>query len=306
MKQLLLALTLFILTNTVFADTQLCKLNTTSCVVNMAISPTTQLCEGQPDGCHALFAPLLDGKPVSAIVTVPPPKEPKKAGKYLRKVSSVPARPVSNEGDLSSISFAVPILPDLTPEYINGVKKTKADQLAYLAELEKKYQFPEGTLRVKWFIESMAGKLNIKNKFGFEGHFQIGGYEQKKYGVKDPYNFKQAAHGTVRLSRAYHVLLQGYAKTIIPWNTRSMASFYTIHNQGFMGLGTQYNAIHHKTALLPRVRRNMCNNIPMPYYPLVCAKGNVKHKHISDAQFSEFFHRMWEGEVTRIWTEIQK
>lgn len=270
--------------------------------MSTAWADTSKLCEGQPVGCDALFAPIIVDKAVLA--SVMPPKEPKVAGEHTTKAKVV--NKVSKDGDLSTIEFTSPILKELTPEYIKGIKDTKADQLKYLAELEVKYGFPEGTLRVKWFIESMAGKLNIKNKFGYEGHFQVGAYEQKKYGIKDPYNFKEAAHGTIRLSRAYHVLLQGYSKDIIRWEDRSISSFYTIHQQGFMGLGTQYNAMHHDTVLLKRVRRNMCNNIPVPYYKMVCAPGNKKHGHISDKQLSTFFTKMWESEVNRIWTEIQK
>lgn len=217
------------------------------------------------------------------------------------------ANPVSTEDRLNNISFSGIILEELTPEFIAKVKDTKAKELKYLDDLEKTYQLPTNLLKIKWLIESRAGELNIKNKKGYEGHFQFGKYEQKLCNLKDPYNFEQAARSTVCLLRDYHIKFQSYTLTPVDWSTRNVTDFYMMHQQGFRGAGEQYNAIVHEKALTPTVKFNMCGNIPTQYKKLLFKPRTCKvNPGITDKQYATFFYKLWETEMARINLELLK
>lgn len=213
----------------------------------------------------------------------------------------------SNEGDLSNITFDTIVLKELTPEFIAKVKAKKAKELAYLDKLERAYELPHNLLKIKWLIESKAGDLNVKNKSGYEGHFQFGEYEQQLCKLDNPYSLRQAARSTVCLLRDYHIKFQAYAESPVDWSTRNITDFYMMHQQGFRGAAEQYNALAHDKPLSRRIKLNMCSNIPKQYHSALFKPNSCKlNQGITDKQFAIFFYKMWEAEMNRINIELMR
>lgn len=190
----------------------------------------------------------------------------------------------------------VPIIPDqtealktLTEAKIKALIKHKPKSFALLKKIEERSTLPEGTLRTKWLIESLAGERNIRNKAGYEGNFQVGDYEAKRYKIKNRKNLKDSALGVVRLLKHYSELSD------IPLD--SVWDAYNLHQQGFTGAAMMRKAVH-TNYLRADVKRNMLNNIPKhikkTFYN---AKGELK---LTDAELSTEFITVWSTEVNRI------
>jgi hypothetical protein len=187
----------------------------------------------------------------------------------------------------------VPILESLTDKKIQSLISKKRPQFQMLKEIEVANNLPEGTLRVKWLIESVAGELNIRNKFGYDGHFQVGDYEAKRYGIKDRRDLKDSAIGVVRLLRDYSDK-SGIALTSV-WNC------YSLHQQGFNGAANIVSTAN-GGKLRKDVKRNMLNNIPKSVKREVFAvNGQLL---LSDRDLARKFQVVWSKEVERILTIV--
>ena len=186
-----------------------------------------------------------------------------------------------------------PILEKLTEDKIKELISKKRKQFDLLKEIEDANQLPAGTLRVKWFIESMAGELNIRNSHGYEGHFQVGDYEAKRYGITDRRNLKNSALGVVRLLRDYS------AKSGIPLS--SVNNCYELHQQGFNGASNILVAAN-GGQLRKDVKRNMLSNIPKR------SKSEIFTVHgkllLNDRDLARKFKTIWSTEIDRILTII--
>ena len=229
--------------------------------------------------CESLFAPI------------PPPT------KIITKVGKVKHAKVAHS-DMLDIEFTGVVLEDVTLAWLAKAKAKYAGRFSKLAELERANGFPEGTLRTMWVIESMCGELNIRNKSNHDGHFQFGEFEQKKFNLTNPFDFDQASNAVPKLLKDYHDQFHVYSKAPVAWSKRSMADWYMLHQQGFMGSATQYNAVMFGDKLLPRVRKNIEGNVARQYRKAI-SPG------ISDRDLTIFFYRMWEHEMDRIWSAIK-
>jgi len=194
------------------------------------------------------------------------------------------------------IPLTLPIIKTLTDSKITSLLNQKKEQFSSLAQIEKKHQLPVGTLRVKWLIESVAGEVNIRNKHGYTGHFQLGDYEANKYGVKDRHDLLDSAEGTVNMLKDYS------QKSGIGLN--SVWDCYGHHQQGYRGIKEIYRAIDGKP-LSKKVKRNMLNNIPKRAYPNFF-KPNTKVLKLTDQEFAQAFKTLWEGEIQRILSIVLK
>ena len=187
----------------------------------------------------------------------------------------------------------VPILEKLTEDKIKELISKKRKQFDLLKEIEAANNLPTGTLRVKWFIESMAGELNIRNSSGYEGNFQVGDYEAKRYGIANRRDLKDSALGVVRLLKDYS------AKSGIPLTT--VFNAYILHQQGFNGAPNILLAANGGT-LRKDVKRNMLSNIPKR------SKSEIFTVHrkllLNDRDLARKFKAIWSTEIDRILTIV--
>lgn len=187
----------------------------------------------------------------------------------------------------------VPILEKLTDNKIKNLISNKRSQFQMLKEIEIANGLPEGTLRVKWLIESVAGELNIRNKFGYDGHFQVGDYEAKHYGIKNRRDLKDSALGVVRLLKDYSKK-SGIGLTSV-WNC------YSLHQQGFNGAANIVSTAN-GGALRSDVKRNMLNNIPKrSKAEIFTLSGKLT---LSDRDLARKFKTIWSTEIDRILTIV--
>lgn len=184
----------------------------------------------------------------------------------------------------------VPILEKLTKDKIEELISKKRKQFDLLKEIEAANNLPTGTLRVKWFIESMAGELNIRNSSGYEGNFQVGDYEAKRYGITNRRDLKDSALGTVRLLKDYS------SKSGIPLT--SVFNAYSLHQQGFKGAVNIRNAAITGSPLRKDVKRNMLNNLPKKVLRNIYTKDGKLL--LDDQALAEKFRNVWQAEVARI------
>lgn len=198
------------------------------------------------------------------------------------------------------------LLEKVTPEWLDTAKVKHAKEFAYLRRLNDANGFPEGTLPTMWVVESMAGELNVRNRSGYSGHFQLGKYEAGKYCPgADVFQLKSAAECTVRLLRDYHMQTQRYSKDKIPWTARGMHDFYLLHNQGFEGSARHYNAIVYGDVLPQKVVRNVRGNVARQYKHVLYDPNGKRKAGVSDHDISVFFYRHWQYEMNRIWDAIK-
>ena len=190
----------------------------------------------------------------------------------------------------------VPIIPNqtealktLTEAKIKSLITAKPKSFALLQKIEESSTLPKGTLRTKWLIESVAGELNIRNTSGYEGNFQVGDYEAKRYKIKNRKNLKDSALGVVRLLKHYSELSE------IPLN--SVWDAYSLHQQGFTGAAMMRKAVH-TNHLRADVKRNMLNNIPK-HIKKTFYNSEGKFQ-LTDAELSTEFIAIWSTEVNRI------
>lgn len=72
-----------------------------------------------------------------------------------------------------------------------------SDKQKYLAQLDKQYGLPPGTMDRIWLAESSRGK-HMLSPAGAQGHFGIMPNTQKEFGVKDPNDFYEAGEKMAR------------------------------------------------------------------------------------------------------------
>ena len=217
---------------------------------------------------------------------------------WVSTLSTVQASPIDD------IQFEGQVLEKVTPLWLAKVKVLHADKISYLRKLATDNGLPEGTLATMAVVESMMGELNIKNKAGYEGWFQFGGYEQRMVGLNDPYNLYEAAPATIRLLRDYHRKAPAYGPAV-RWEQRGMVDWYFLHQQGYRGTGEHLKSIVNDTPLPRKIVVNTCHNVAKQYVPVLFGKGCKLNPGITDHDLSLFLYRQWEYEMNRIWNAIK-
>lgn len=186
----------------------------------------------------------------------------------------------------------VPLFPNVTDDWIKKTRERKAKQFKLLDQMTADAGLPDGTLDTLWVAESMAGKLNVRNHHGYDGHFQIGDEEKKRYCPKGASrrNLKDAATCTINLLCDYSKK-SGIALS-------SVFNAYSLHNQGFNGAKEMRHTAKTGAPLRGTILRNMRSNTFKVFKPLVWnADGSPK----GGAQAAaKTFMMLWDSELDRI------
>ena len=185
----------------------------------------------------------------------------KKGAAYIKPAdapadeSALPQNPeVLKQAEPPAKAARVPLLTNVTDSWIKQTKWTKSKSFAMLDQMNDEAGLPKGTLPTLWVAESMAGKLNVRNRHGYVGHFQIGDYEKGKYCPKGTSrrNLKDAATCTINLLKDYS------KKSGIELD--SVLNAYSLHNQGFNGAKKMRQTAETGAPLRGTVLRNMRSN----------------------------------------------
>lgn len=212
----------------------------------------------------------------------------------------------ANASPVDSVNIEGEILTKVTSDWLAKTKAAKAADFDYLTRLNDANGFPEGTLQTMFVAESMAGELNIKNHKGYDGYFQLGPYEIKRWcGGGNPRVLKDAAECTVRLLRDYHEMSQKYLKRPVTWADRSRTDWYFLHQQGFRGSSQQYNvAAGYNGTLGNDLIVNLRGNVPQSVKTQLF-DGKKLNPKFSHRDLVVVFYRVWDKELERVWKGVR-